>query len=225
MLFDLRGRGRRRTVQVIYLSLALLMGGGLVFFGIGGATSGGLLDAFKEDAQRQGSDVYIKRAERAEAAARATPNKPSLWAEAARARYLVAGQGENFDQTRGVFTDKGKAELARVERDWDLYLTKVKKPDPNVASLMIQAFGPAGLNKLDKAVRALEIVVERKPTPQLYVQLAALAYQAGQTRKGDLAGKKALSLAPKDDREQLKGQLEGAKQASTQAQLQTSTTP
>ena len=27
MLFDLRGRGRRRTVQAIYLSLALLMGG------------------------------------------------------------------------------------------------------------------------------------------------------------------------------------------------------
>ena len=46
MLFDLRGRGRRRTVQVIYLSLAILMGGGLVLFGIGGATSGGLFDAF-----------------------------------------------------------------------------------------------------------------------------------------------------------------------------------
>ena len=45
MLFDLRGRGRRRTVQVIYLSLAILMGGGLVLFGIGGATSGGLFDA------------------------------------------------------------------------------------------------------------------------------------------------------------------------------------
>ena len=26
MLFDLRGRGRRRTVQIIYLSLALLLG-------------------------------------------------------------------------------------------------------------------------------------------------------------------------------------------------------
>ena len=45
MLFDLRGRGRRRTIQVIYASLALLMGGGLIFFGIGGATSGGLFDA------------------------------------------------------------------------------------------------------------------------------------------------------------------------------------
>ncbi len=45
MLFDLRGRGRRRTVQVIYLGLAVLMGGGLVLFGIGGATPGGLFDA------------------------------------------------------------------------------------------------------------------------------------------------------------------------------------
>ena len=45
MLFDLRGRGRRRTVQVIYLSLAILMGGGLVLFGIGGGTNGGLFDA------------------------------------------------------------------------------------------------------------------------------------------------------------------------------------
>ena len=33
MLFDLRGRGRRRTIQVIYLGLAVLMGGGLVLFG------------------------------------------------------------------------------------------------------------------------------------------------------------------------------------------------
>src|ERR671914_530323 len=45
MLFDLRGR-RRRAVQATYLILALLMGGGLVFFGIGGDVSGGLFDAF-----------------------------------------------------------------------------------------------------------------------------------------------------------------------------------
>ena len=46
MLFDLRGRGRRRTVQVIYIGLALLIGIGLVGFGIGGGFgSGGLLNA------------------------------------------------------------------------------------------------------------------------------------------------------------------------------------
>ena len=45
MLFDLRGR-RRRAVQATYLTLAVLMGGGLVLFGIGGDVSGGLIDAF-----------------------------------------------------------------------------------------------------------------------------------------------------------------------------------
>ena len=36
MLFDLRGRHRRRAVKVIYIGLALLIGVGLVGFGIGG---------------------------------------------------------------------------------------------------------------------------------------------------------------------------------------------
>ena len=49
MLFDLRGRGRRRAVKVIYLGLALLLGGGLVLFGIGGDAHGGLGDAFKDN--------------------------------------------------------------------------------------------------------------------------------------------------------------------------------
>src|SRR6185312_3943702 len=62
MLFDLRGRGRRRTVQVIYLSLAVLMGGGLVLFGIGGATSGGLIDAIQGNSSTtSGTDAFQKR--------------------------------------------------------------------------------------------------------------------------------------------------------------------
>ena len=47
MLFDLRGK-RRRLVQFTYLMLALLMGGGLVLFGIGGDVSGGLFNAFED---------------------------------------------------------------------------------------------------------------------------------------------------------------------------------
>jgi len=38
MLFDLHGR-RRRVVQATYLALAVLMGGGLVLFGVGGDVS------------------------------------------------------------------------------------------------------------------------------------------------------------------------------------------
>jgi hypothetical protein len=49
----------------------------------------------------------------------------------------------------------------------------------------------------------------------MYVQLAALAYQAGQTRKAELASKKALELTPKDDREQIKAQLQAARTAAS----------
>src|SRR5215210_3501003 len=61
MLFDLRGK-RRRAVQATYLTLAQLMGGGLVFFGIGGDVSGGLFDAFSErGGSGSGNEAVDKR--------------------------------------------------------------------------------------------------------------------------------------------------------------------
>jgi cytochrome c-type biogenesis protein CcmH/NrfG len=215
MLFDLRARGRRNMVKVIYLFLAVLMGGGLIFFGIGGNTSGGLLDAFKGSNQSTStSDIFQKRLESAEKRTQANPQDAAAWAELARVRYQVAGTGGGYDQNTGAFTDSGKNELRSAETAWDRYLTLTKKPDDTVASLMVQAFGPQGLNKPDKAVNALEIMIDnRTPTPQLYVQLAALAYEAKQTRKAELASAKALKLAPKDDREQIKAQLQSARAA------------
>jgi tetratricopeptide (TPR) repeat protein len=227
MLFDLRGRGRRRAVQAIYLGLAILMGGGLVLFGVGGATSGGLLDAFKADSGSTSvSDVFQKRVDRAEAAVKARPADPKAWAELTRVRYQQAGTGDGFDQNNGVFTDKGKDELRQTEAAYNKYVSLTKKPDDTVASLMVQAFGQAGLNEPDKAVSAMEVVVDnREPTGPLYVQLAALAYEAGQTRKAELASKKAIELTPKDDREQIKAQLDAARtQASAQLDPGTGTT-
>jgi tetratricopeptide (TPR) repeat protein len=217
MLFDLRGRGRRRTVQMIYLGLALLMGGGLVLFGVGGATNGGLLDAFKSGSGSQNvSDVFKKRIDNAEKAVKVRPNDPKAWAELTRVRYQQAGSGDGFDQNNFVFTDKGKAELRQTEAAWNKYVSLTDKPDDTIASLMVQAFGQAGLNEPDKAVNAMEIVVDsRKATGPLYVQLAALAYEAGQTRKAELASKKALSLTPKDDQEQVKAQLQSIRQAAS----------
>jgi hypothetical protein len=213
MLFDLRGRGRRRTVQAIYLTLAILMGGGLVLFGIGGNTNGGLLDAFKGSSQNT-NDVISKRVDAAEAAARARPQDPAALSALARAHYQAA----EFDQNTGVFTDKGKTELAAAARAWERLTRATEKPDPNVASLMVQAYSGAGLNQPGKAVSAMETVVDnRQATAPLYVQLAALAYQAGQTRKADLASAKALELAPKDEKEQVKAQLDAAKASAPTA--------
>ena len=76
MLFDLRGSGRRRIVKIVYITLAFLMGGGLVLFGIGGggAISGGLVDAITErDGGDDGSDRFRKAETAALAQTKANP--------------------------------------------------------------------------------------------------------------------------------------------------------
>ena len=52
------------------------------------------------------------------------------------------------------------------------------------------------------------MIAEARNSAGAYAQLAQLAYQAGQTRKGDLARDKALELTDPDMREALKGQLD-----------------
>src|SRR3954471_7739829 len=217
MLFDLRARGRRRAIKVIYAFLAILMGGGLVFFGIGGNTNGGLFDAFKGNGGGGGPDRRVnKQVEKYEKQVRVTPRDARAWAALTRARYQVAGLGENYDQNAGTFTSKGKTALVKVERSWDRYMAlDPAKPDADLAALMVQAFSPTGLSRPPKAVAAQEIVIDaRPPSAGLYSTLAILAYQAGQTRKGDLAATKAVSLAPKDQRSLLKEQLQQQKTAT-----------
>lgn len=221
MLFDLRGRGRRRTVQAIYLFLAILIGGGLIGFGIGGGSGGGgLLNAVGQNGGTGNTaDVYAKNAKAAQKKATATPKDPAAWAALVHALFLVAGNGGNFDQSAGTFTAAGKAELQKVRTAWTHYLAlKPKMPDSDRAKEVVEALGPGGLNQLGGAVGAEEIVVAQNPksAPE-YARLAVLAYLASQTRKGDLASAQAVSLAPATEKTQLKQELA---QAKTQAVAQ-----
>ena len=221
MLFDLRGRGRRRTVQVIYLSLAILMGRGLVLFGIGGEVQCGLFDAFQEDTSRDsGTQEVQQRLQGAEAAARRNPRDPQAWAALTRARYQVAVAGDGFDQTAGSFTAQGRQRLRGAAAAWQRYLAlDPPRPDDRLASLMANAYGPGGLDQPAQAVRAMEILIDaRPPRSNLYTRLAVLAYEAGQTRKGDLAAERAVELADRDERKALRDSLRQAKQAVAQGQ-------
>jgi len=213
MLFDLRGRGRRRTIQVIYASLALLMGGGLVFFGIGGNTSGGLFDAFQGNSGQSADKTLQKRLDSLEARAKRNPRDAGAWSQLARTRFSIATTGENYNQATQAYTESGKAELRRAAAAWQRYLAlDPETPDASVANQMVLAYGPDGLAQYDKAVQAMEVVIDqRDPTSALYAQLAILAHGAKQTRKSDLAKDKAVELAPKGQRAQVKTQIESAK--------------
>src|SRR5829696_9046173 len=228
MLFDLRGSGRRRIVKIVYITLAFLMGGGLLLFGIGGGgcISGGLVDAITErdGGGDTGTDRFSKAEKAALAKTKANAQDAPAWAELARARFQLAGAGENFDPDKGTFTKAGQAKLEGAGHAWERYLAlDPKKPDDRVASLMVQAFG--ALNEPAKAAAAQEVITDARPRASTFTQLAIFAYQAGQTRKGDLAKDKAIELTEPDMREALKGQLESAKQSAAGAAAQPSATP
>jgi hypothetical protein len=213
MLFDLRGSGRRRTVKIVYVTLAFLMGGGLVLFGIGGggALSGGLVDAITESSGGGGGTDRVRDEEqKATAAARANPKDAALWAAAARARFSLANSGDNVDTSTGAFTDSGLDALRSAARAWEEHVKLAgDKPDPRVASLMVQAY--SALGQPEKAAATQEVIALDRESVGAYTQLALLAYQANQIRKGDLARDKALELTEPDMREALKGQLEQAR--------------
>ena len=206
MLFDLRGKGRRRTVKIVYGGLALLLGLGLVAFGIGGATSGGLVDAFTGGGS--GTSIYSDQAKALTKKVTADPKDEASWAALTKAQVQQASI-IGYDQTTQTFTAAGKAELEKGASSWQTYLAlNPKKPDDRVASLMVNAYGPGGLNEPVKSAAALKVVIEsRGPSAALYSQLAVLTYLAGNKRESDIAEQRALELTPAAKRKLVAAQL------------------
>jgi hypothetical protein len=217
MLFDLRGRGRRRTVQVIYLSLAILMGGGLVLFGVGGNTSGGLFDAFSGDSGNGSATTsYTKQIESTQKQIDLNPKNQAAWARMASLRLAEGGANGGFDGDSDGLKDFRQASTA-----WTRYLAlKPAKVDQSVARQMINVYGTSGLNQPDEAVGVMDLLIDQTdpPSADLFKQYALLAFSAGQTRKGDLAIERAVALSPAADRKQVRSALESLKaQAATAA--------
>jgi tetratricopeptide (TPR) repeat protein len=192
------------------------MGGGLVLFGIGGATSGGLIDAIQGNSGSGGAtDTFQKRIDTLEKRAQANPRDARAWAQLANLRFQVATTGTNYDQATGLYTAKGKTELRQAAGAWQRHVAlSPEKPDTQVAKEMVQAYGVAGLRNYPEAVKALEFVIDAtpKPTYQTYAQLAVLAHGAKQERKATLATNKAVQLAPKTQRKTIRQQIKAAQQ-------------
>ncbi len=220
MLFDLRGRGRQRTVKVIYLLLAVLMGGGLVLFGIGGNTSGGLIDAITGSGSTAttGAKEYRKDVRTAEAAIQTDRGNEQAWLDLIRARAALARSTEGYSETQQRYDAAGKAQLRKATQAWESYQA-TKPNDANVvgqaANIAIRAY--AGINDEQGVVDTAEIVAETKNTAQAYAQLADYAFRLGQTRKGELAGKKAVALADPGERQQVRASIQASKAAAPTA--------
>ncbi len=224
MLFDLRGRHRRRAVRVIYTGLAVLMGVGLVGFGIGGGFGGGGLLNAASEREGSGSASFSGEVKKYEKLTRTQPNNVAAWEKLTAAQLHEAG-GEGF-VTNGVVNSKGKALFAKTSKSWESYLA-LNPPQPSLtlAKEMLRLYGAEGLNQPASAVQVLQIIVGAEPTnASYYAFLAEYAYKAKNPRVGDLASAKAVALAPATQRTRVKTELEAVKKNPNGGETLTTTT-
>lgn len=207
MLFDLRGRGRRRTVRVIYGGLALLIGAGLVFFGVGAGIGGGGLLTSLTGNESSGSTSFSSQIKKYKKLTQQQPHSVHAWEQLTLAQLHEAGGEAYFADNK--LTSKGKELFTQTAQSWNGYVAlDPPKPNVEIAQEMVRVFGEEGLNEPAEAVKVLQIVTAARPeSASLYAALAEYAYKAHNTRIGDLASEKAVALAPSAQRKQLKTEL------------------
>jgi hypothetical protein len=212
MLFDLRGRGRRRTVQVVYIGLAAVFLLGFVGFGVGGGFgSGGIFDVFTKN-EGSGGVSHSGEVKKFEKLTRVQPNNVSAWEKLVNAQLHEAG-GEAYITLAGGVTSKGKQLYSQIDQAWTRYIA-LNPPKPNVALAknVLRIYGEEGLNRPASAVQVLQLILAAEPNSAVYYRfLAEYAYKAKNTRIGDLAAAKAVSLAPPEQRKRLKTELAALK--------------
>jgi hypothetical protein len=220
MLFDLRSPGRRRLVKTVYLFLALLIGVGLIGFGVGtGGNFGGLFSAAANGGGGSGSGEakLLKTLAKDEKQAKASPNSAIAWQTVGQSAYAVAVLPTNYDSSLG-YTTGGHAALTKLKTAWTHYLA-LAPTSPNLTFAQEVATGfalpPTGIGDYATAETAQEVVAEIQPTVNNYEYLAYYAYLAKDLTGGDLAAKKAVALSPKSNAKTLQATLAAMRAEAT----------
>jgi hypothetical protein len=212
MLFDLRGRGRRRTVKVVYMGLVALFLLGFLGLGIGvGGGGGGILNFFTEEKSTGGAS-FAAKVESAQARTHSHPSDPAAWAALAEAQLHQASEPEYVsvvNEREEGFNAKGLALLAQVSKSWNTYLhLQPHRANAELAYKIAGIYGERTLNNPVEEARTLQVAIAGKsPSGALYAALAEAAYKARHIGEGDAALKKALPLIPAEERKKQKKYL------------------
>lgn len=202
MLFDLQGK-RKRLIQVIYAMLALLMGGGLVLFGIGGEVSGGLMDAFNNQPAQSGD--MVKEAERLQERADEEPQNKQVLTRLIRARYTAGNNLFEIDENgQPQMTSEAREQFELAADTWRQYLDLNPKPvDVNVAQLVANALFSLAQSATDgmgarvnsaAAAEAQRYFAEARPSVGSLSTLAIYSYFGNDFKGGDAAVEQLLAL-------------------------------
>jgi hypothetical protein len=233
MLFDLQSPRRRGVIKVIYAFLAILMGGGLIFFGIGSDASGGLSELFTgNDSSETGFEDQIEEQEEKLAT---NPQDAAALTELVDLHFQAGTGLIEVDESTGQqnVTAEAEEELQKGADAWDQLVKANQGNAPSGAALtavqifsilaqgeLTKAAAGSGQTALDdaddslanwKAAAEAQTATIKGEDPEDLVRLASLYYFAGEFEQGDEAAARAEAAAKGEDGKELQKQLEAGK--------------
>lgn len=236
MLFDLQSPRRRAAVKVIYAMLAVLIGGGLLLFGVGSSATGGLLDALGlRDSSNDASKIYSDEIATAQKALKKDPGN-----EAARldlvSLYIQQGNQQlevNQQTGQSTATPAASTSYNLAADQWDLYLKgNPKSPDSGLALqlansffLMAQSASSATDARIDveNAAAAQRVAANENPTVGNLNSLAVYLLYAGSFGQARGVISQALAKAPAADRKDLQKQFDQVEKSAKAFEKQVAT--
>jgi hypothetical protein len=230
VLFDLRSPRRRAAVKVIYGTLAVLMGAGLVLFGIGGEVAGGLVDGLGLGGGS--STTFDDQIEDAEKQVEENPRDQAALLELVTLNIQAGNQQLSVDEEtlQTSLTSDSEQSYNDAADAWDQYLKlNPKNPDASAALQLANAFVVIAQSStsfadaqiaLKNAAEAQAVAAEQNPIVGNLKNLAVYEYYAGDVAAGDRAAAQAVAKSPPNQREATRKQLEAAKKQAARFQKQ-----
>ena len=199
MLFDIRGRGRKTSIRVVYACLALLMGASLFvavgpfnlaeFFGNGGTTSA--------------AQITEEQAERIEKRLRKNPQDEQLMLSLIRTRIGAARALSQENPTTGTPepTPESIEQYEAAQEVWLRYFKQAgKEANATTASLVASTYFTVAekgesLGDIEEgisnAATAQQVAAEATPNLNTLSTLAIFQYFNGEFAAGDKTAEKA----------------------------------
>ncbi len=139
------------------------------------------------------------------------PQNTAVLQELVREYYQLATAQQ--EEGAAQFSQDSRDELRKASVYWQRYVDAAEEnPSPDTALFALRIYDVGALNQPKEAQKAAALVAEAQNDSTSYLQLAAYAGLAEDQRTADLAAQKAVDLAPKDQKDEVR------KQAKQQAQ-------
>jgi hypothetical protein len=239
MLFDLQSPRRRGVIKVIYAFLAILMGGGLIFFGIGSDATGGLSEVFSGN-DGAGDTGFEDQISEQEDKLVTNPQDVAALTELVQLHFQAGTSLIEVDESTGQqnVTPEAEEELQKGADAWDQLAKASKDSPPSGAALTaVQTFsilaqseltraasgsGQTALDDADDSLANWRAAAEAQATiagqrsADDFARLASLYYFAGEIEQGDEAAAQAAGAAKGEEAKTIEKELDAAKKQAEQ---------